>query len=498
MKRVMIGLLSMSLITLLMGLSGCSNPTGSPRINNTSTPTSRSILDAAHGDGGSGFYFLPPMVPQPAYSGTFDDSLSPIVQIWPEGGELPIAIFSSATGPGSETVRMVPEDEHYIVNWHVGDFDLDPAVGYQIRVLVDDRELGHADVVIVSNGSELKYVNTEQYIGLLEKRTLPIKFRIEVRDQPATYTVTYDGNGSTGGDVPVDPNTYSPGQTVTVLGSGSLVKTGFTFAGWNTEANGAGSFYTEGQTFLMGPANVTLYAQWTANSYTITFDKNDAAAAGTMASQTMPSGSSANLAANTFTKAGWTFAGWATTPTGAVAYANGASYVMGTADVTLYAKWALTQVITFEFDSPGIHPCPFTSVDSLYARFSDSYDSTLFIVPPSLYAEYGCHSGALASDYNSGSTVNSLIIDFDLRVTSLSLEFGNDDEILAILRAYDGATTVGQVTVTSNSNGAVDQTIGITVAGGFTSATFTYADASGNPIAGSNEVIDYIWFSGIN
>ena len=60
-----------------------------------------------------------------------------------------------------------------------------------------------------------------------------------------TYTVTYDGNSSTGGDRPgrrVSP--YTTGATVTVLGNtGTLVKTGYTFAGWNTAANGSGTAY---------------------------------------------------------------------------------------------------------------------------------------------------------------------------------------------------------------------------------------------------------------
>jgi uncharacterized repeat protein (TIGR02543 family) len=58
-----------------------------------------------------------------------------------------------------------------------------------------------------------------------------------------------------------------------------------------------------------------------------------------MADQTIASGSSANLTACGFTKTGWTFAGWAETPTGAVAYLDEASYTMGTENVTLYAKW---------------------------------------------------------------------------------------------------------------------------------------------------------------
>jgi len=79
-----------------------------------------------------------------------------------------------------------------------------------------------------------------------------------------TYTVTYNGNGNDGGSVPTDSNNYPTGATVTVLGNtGSLVKTGYTFAGWNTAAGGSGTSYSAGNTFPMGAANVTLYARWT-------------------------------------------------------------------------------------------------------------------------------------------------------------------------------------------------------------------------------------------
>jgi len=77
------------------------------------------------------------------------------------------------------------------------------------------------------------------------------------------YAVTYDGNGNTGGSVPVDGSTYLFADPVTVLGNtGSLVKTGYTFAGWNTVADGSGTTYNGGDTFFMGDLDVTLYAQW--------------------------------------------------------------------------------------------------------------------------------------------------------------------------------------------------------------------------------------------
>ncbi len=52
------------------------------------------------------------------------------------------------------------------------------------------------------------------------------------------------------------------------------MKTGYTFAGWNTQANGLGTAYSPGDTFTMGAANITLYAQWTANQYSVTYDGN--------------------------------------------------------------------------------------------------------------------------------------------------------------------------------------------------------------------------------
>jgi hypothetical protein len=77
---------------------------------------------------------------------------------------------------------------------------------------------------------------------------------------PFTYSVTYNGNGNTGGTVPTDSTGYASGSTVTVLGNpGSLVKSGFTFGGWSLTPTGSAvaSFTITG--------NTTLYAVWTTS-----------------------------------------------------------------------------------------------------------------------------------------------------------------------------------------------------------------------------------------
>ena len=79
----------------------------------------------------------------------------------------------------------------------------------------------------------------------------------------STNSVSYDGNGNTEGTVPVDSSNYNEGDTVTVLdNSGSLDKTGYAFDGWNTEDDGSGTNYSEGDTFNMGSSSITLYAKW--------------------------------------------------------------------------------------------------------------------------------------------------------------------------------------------------------------------------------------------
>jgi hypothetical protein len=150
-------------------------------------PTSDSplfeIVDAVHNAGSANFFFLPPMVPEPDATGVFDGALAPVVEICEWTGIACVApllaTFTTTTGPGSETVRVDAANEHYIVNWHTDEFNLDDGNTYRISVSVDGQELGHADVDVVSSGNELKNVDTGLFVPLKDGRTLPIKFRIE-------------------------------------------------------------------------------------------------------------------------------------------------------------------------------------------------------------------------------------------------------------------------------------------------------------------------------
>ena len=163
------------------------------------------------------------------------------------------------------------------------------------------------------------------------------------QNAPATYTVSFNANGGSGS---------MPAQTVTAntstpLNANSFTRSGYTFSGWNTAANGSGTAYADRASVTLN-ANLALYAQWTQNapaSYTISF--NASGGDGAMAAQTVAVGSSAALNANRFTRDSYTFGGWATQAGGRKAYADRGT-VTPSADMELYAVWQpITYVVLY-------------------------------------------------------------------------------------------------------------------------------------------------------
>lgn len=172
-----------------------------------------------------------------------------------------------------------------------------------------------------------------------------------VIDQTAAYswfkTVIFNGNGGSTSNLIYEGKDFvlssavSPSTTL----PNSVSRAGYTFTGWNTAANGSGTPYAPGAAFTYPIQSTTLYAQWTANSYTVTFNANGGT--GTMANQT--ASTSTALTSNAFTRAGYTFAGWADAANGTgTQYANGATYAF-TSTRTIYAKWtANSNVVTYD------------------------------------------------------------------------------------------------------------------------------------------------------
>jgi alpha-tubulin suppressor-like RCC1 family protein len=134
--------------------------------------------DYAISDGSSGgnehFFFLPPMVKSASYSGTFDPTVSPVVVIKQGENEL-----------GQLEATLDEANELYQANWHTNDYDLSTDGIYRLSVQIDGYELGFADIDMVENGAGLRHVQSDSYIGLVDGRTLPVKFRVEENALPS-------------------------------------------------------------------------------------------------------------------------------------------------------------------------------------------------------------------------------------------------------------------------------------------------------------------------
>jgi uncharacterized repeat protein (TIGR02543 family) len=161
-----------------------------------------------------------------------------------------------------------------------------------------------------------------------------------------TYTVTYLGNTNTGGTVPAGVTSYAGGTSVSILGnSGTLARTGYQFGGWNTAADGSGTNYVGGDTFNI-TQNTTLYANWIIGGVRLLYDPGTGGSGTPPPSSgtTYPTFSTQPVVDNTgtFTRSGFTFAGWNTAANGSgTSYPVGSNVTMANINslITLYAQW---------------------------------------------------------------------------------------------------------------------------------------------------------------
>src|SRR6266571_6661154 len=129
------------------------------------------------------FFFLPPTAASPSPTGTFNPRLSPVVQICSQSvtpcpADQVHAVFTTTSGPGSETVRLDATNQQYIVNWDTDPTTEPVGAGFRIAVLVRQEVLGFADVIMAAPGV-MENAATTTDIALLDNRTLPIKFLVE-------------------------------------------------------------------------------------------------------------------------------------------------------------------------------------------------------------------------------------------------------------------------------------------------------------------------------
>ena len=170
------------------------------------------------------------------------------------------------------------------------------------------------------------------------------------------YKLVYYSNGGTG--TPPSSVAGMPGTNLTVSDQGRLTKLGYTFVGWNTQADGQGTSYSAGGTVQLpaGGGDVFLYAVWKS---TVSYDANGGTGDVPASSVVVP-GTIVTVAAKPvgLSKDGCTFSGWNTSPNG-----RGTQYAVGSSltadnDVTLYAVWKCTVTYSDNGKTGGTAPNP--------------------------------------------------------------------------------------------------------------------------------------------
>ena len=104
-----------------------------------------------------------------------------------------------------------------------------------------------------------------------------------------------------------------------------FTRTGYSFAGWATSSDGS-VIYADQASYTMKASNEILYAKWTADEHTLSFNANNGT--GTIDSLTLVTDQNTTLSKNSFTREGYTFAGWATSNDGTIAYEDEENYKM--------------------------------------------------------------------------------------------------------------------------------------------------------------------------
>ena len=170
-----------------------------------------------------------------------------------------------------------------------------------------------------------------------------------------SYVLSYSGNGATSGSVPVSSSLASGAFVLVAGNTGPLVRTGYTFSSWNTQADGLGTTYAPGSTYTGGLSSTVLYALWTANSNALTYAAPTATGGSVPAGSTPATGSTVTAATNSgsLVRTDYTFAGWNTASDGSgTTYPVGATFTMPPNALTLYANWTANS-LSFSYDGNG-------------------------------------------------------------------------------------------------------------------------------------------------
>lgn len=154
------------------------------------------------------------------------------------------------------------------------------------------------------------------------------------------YTLTFNANTSDSVENLPPSIDVAVGETITIPEQ-TPIRTGYTFAGWNTYSDGSGTQYGPGDILVGLNQDSTLYAQWTQNQNNLIFDSNTIDDVDNLPEDiSYIPGETVTVPNQLPTRDNYTFVGWNALPDGTGAsYKPGDSFTAPESNLTLYAQW---------------------------------------------------------------------------------------------------------------------------------------------------------------
>ena len=300
---------------------------------------------------------------------------------------------------------------------------------------------GYTDTL---NGSK-NYEVTNSVSGTFIDTNYPSKTVYTVWEAN-TYKVIYNINGGSG-SMETTTCTYDKECTIS---KNTFTKTGYTFAGWSKTSDGEILYKDSVKvTNLVSSGSITLYAKWSANTYTITYNANGGS--GSMNKTTCTYDTECTLAANGFTKTGYEFVNWTKDSTSGTAYTAGTKVknLATSGNVNMYASWnAITYKIAYTLNNGSL---------GTNKPANASYDANVLIDNPSKTLTVNIDAN------NQGATISKTSVSQAQTFTGWTVTGLNTSTAKtgtasnAITTAYTGTSTKNTYfkNLTSTKNGTV-------------------------------------------
>ena len=204
---------------------------------------------------------------------TFTDSSITVYAVWgwdtDNDGKPDITQNPSITSSAGKNGSIAPEGKVYVPAGNSQKFDFTPDTGYAVdRGTIDGTAYVNNGVNLLPGMDAWEKWESYTFADVREDHTISVTFGEDTNNNnvpdanEGTVTLTYNANGGEG-SAPAGQSA-DKWSTVTVA-ENTFTRSGYSFAGWNTQADGSGEDYAAGDAFQLTGQDAVLYAQWSYN-----------------------------------------------------------------------------------------------------------------------------------------------------------------------------------------------------------------------------------------